>query len=31
MTDLRTETIIRTIKKMERDGKLEIRNGKIYF
>ena len=31
MTGLRTETIIRTVKKMERDGKLEIRNGKIYF
>lgn len=31
MTGLRTETIIRTVKKMERDGKLEIKNGKIYF
>lgn len=31
MTGLRTETIIRTVKKMENDGKLEIRNGKILF
>lgn len=30
MTGLRIETIIRTVKKMERDGKLEIRNGKIF-
>lgn len=30
MTGLRIETIIRTVKKMERDGKLEIINGKIY-
>lgn len=31
MTGLRIETIIRTIKKMEKDGKLIIRNGKVYF
>ena len=30
MTGLRIETIIRTVKKMEKDGKLEIINGKIY-
>lgn len=29
MTGLRIETIIRTVKKMEKDGKLEIVNGKI--
>ncbi|MDR2206549.1 MAG: Crp/Fnr family transcriptional regulator [Flavobacteriaceae bacterium] len=31
MTGLRIETIIRTIKKMEKDGKLEIINGKVYY
>ncbi len=31
MTGLRVETVIRTIKKMEKDGKLTIKNGKIYF
>lgn len=31
MTGLRTETIIRAVKKMEKKGKLEIRSGKIYF
>lgn len=30
MTGLRIETIIRTVKKMEKDGKLEIINGKIF-
>ncbi len=31
MTGLRIETVIRTIKKMEKDDKLEIVNGKIIF
>ena len=31
MTGLRIETIIRTVKKMEKEGKLEIQNGKIYY
>lgn len=31
MTGLRIETIIRTIKKMEKDGKLEVKNGKVYY
>ena len=31
MTGLRIETIIRTVKKMEKEGKLEIINGKIFF
>lgn len=31
LTGLRIETVIRTIKKMERDGKLIIKKGKIYF
>lgn len=31
MTGLRIETIIRTIKKMEKDGKLEIKNGKVFY
>lgn len=31
MTGLRIETIIRTIKKMETDGKLELKNGKIFY
>lgn len=31
MTGLRIETVIRTIKKMEKDGKLEIVNGKIFI
>lgn len=31
MTGLRIETVIRTIKKMEKEGKLEIRNGKIFI
>lgn len=31
MTGLRIETVIRTIKKMEKDGKLEIVNGKIFL
>lgn len=31
MTGLRIETIIRTIKKMEKDGKLEIISGKVYY
>lgn len=30
MTGLRIETIIRTVKKMEKEGKLEIINGKIF-
>lgn len=30
MTGLRIETIIRTVKKMEKEGKLEIVNGKIF-
>ena len=31
MTGLRIETVIRTIKKIEKDGKLEIINGKIFI
>ena len=31
MTGLRIETIIRTIKKMEKKGKLEIKNGKVVY
>jgi CRP-like cAMP-binding protein len=31
MAGLRIETIIRTVKKMEKEGQLEIRNGKVYF
>lgn len=31
MTGLRIETIIRTVKKMESQGKLEIINGKVYY
>ncbi len=31
MTGLRIETIIRTIKKMEKAGKLEIVNGKVIY
>lgn len=31
MTGLRIETIIRTVKKMENAGKLEIKSGKIFF
>ncbi len=31
MTGLRIETIIRTIKKMEKDGKLQIINGKVFY
>lgn len=31
MTGLRIETIIRTIKRMEKEGKVEIINGKVYF
>lgn len=31
MTGLRIETVIRTIKKMEKEGKLEIINGKIFI
>ena len=31
MTGLRIETIIRTVKKMEKDGKLEIISGKIFI
>ena len=31
MTGLRIETIIRTIKKMEKDGKLQIVNGKVFY
>lgn len=31
MTGLRIETIIRTVKKMEKEGKLEIKSGKIYL
>ena len=31
MTGLRIETIIRTIKKMEKDGKLKIVNGKVFY
>ena len=30
-TGLRIETVIRTIKKMEKEGKLEIINGKIFI
>jgi CRP-like cAMP-binding protein len=31
MTGLRIETVIRTIKKMEQQGKLEIIKGKVYY
>lgn len=31
MTGLRIETVIRTIKKMEKEGKLEIKSGKVYY
>ena len=31
MTGLRIETVIRAVKKMEKEGKLEIVNGKIFF
>lgn len=31
MTGLRIETIIRTVKKMEKDGKLKIKHGKIIY
>jgi CRP-like cAMP-binding protein len=31
MTGLRIETIIRTIKKMEKEGKLQIINGKVFY
>lgn len=31
MTGLRIETIIRTIKKMEKNGKLQIVNGKVFY
>ncbi|QCX53859.1 Crp/Fnr family transcriptional regulator [Elizabethkingia sp. JS20170427COW] len=31
MTGLRIETIIRNIKKLEKDGKLEIIHGKVYY
>lgn len=31
MTGLRIETVIRTVKKMERQGLLEIINGKVYY
>lgn len=31
LTGLRIETVIRTVKKMEKDGKLDIVGGKIYF
>ena len=31
MTGLRIETVIRTIKKMEKEDKLSIKNGKVYF
>lgn len=31
MTGLRIETTIRTIKKMEKDGKLQIVNGKVFY
>lgn len=31
LTGLRIETVIRTIKKMEKEGKLQIKGGKIYF
>ena len=31
MTGLRVETVIRTIKKMEREGKLKIKKGKIFY
>ncbi|MBS1572988.1 MAG: Crp/Fnr family transcriptional regulator [Bacteroidetes bacterium] len=31
MTGLRIETIIRTIKKMEKEKKLTIKNGKVYY
>lgn len=31
MTGLRIETVIRAIKKMEREGKLEIIKGKVYY
>lgn len=31
LTALRVETVIRTIKQMEQEGKLEIKNRKVYF
>ena len=31
MTGLRIETVIRAVKKMEKEQKLEIVGGKIYF
>jgi CRP-like cAMP-binding protein len=31
MTGLRIETVIRAVKKMEKEGKLEIVNGKIFI
>lgn len=31
MTGLRIETVIRAVKKMEKEGKLEIQNGKVYY
>lgn len=31
LTGLRVETVIRTIKKLDKDGKLEIRNHKLYL
>lgn len=31
LTGLRVETVIRTIKKMEKDHVLRIKNGKIYY
>ena len=31
MTGLRVETVIRTVKKLQREGKLEIRQHKIYL
>jgi CRP-like cAMP-binding protein len=31
MTGLRIETIIRTIKKMEKETKVSIKNGKVYY
>ena len=31
LTGLRIETVIRTIKKMEKEGKLTVKSGKIYY
>ena len=31
MTGLRIETVIRTVKRMEKEGKVEIKSGKVYY